>query len=267
METLFTNNKFIRASIALVIVLSLFVLVLFINEIKSSSYIGEQNIPTISVSGTGDVMAVSDIAIITANLSKDGATTKEAQDALNTSITSTLAYLKTQNIADADIKSQYGGLTPKYGQATASPLVCFSYPCPPQPAQKIIGYTATQSITIKVRAIDSSSGIRTGLANLGITNISGPDFSIDNPETFQNQARAKAIDDARAKAEVLAKELGVHLGRITSFSENNSGPFPKMYAATAMVSDSIAPNVAPAPVLPTGQNKITSDVNITYEIK
>ncbi len=263
METIFTNRKFIRAAIALVIVLSLFVLVLFINAIKSSGYIGGENMPTITVSGQGDVMATSDIATITVNLTKDGATTKEAQDALNTSIASTLAYLKTQNIADADIKSEYGGLNPKY--APGNQVVCFAYPCP-QPSQKIIGYTATQSIAIKVRAVDSASDIRTGLANLGITDISGPDFTIDNPDTYNDQARAKAINDAKDKAEVLAKQLGVHLGKITSFSENGNGAVPMMYDAKAM-SMGAGVASAPAPVLPKGQNKITSNVNITYEIK
>jgi uncharacterized protein YggE len=264
METLFTNRKFIKASIALVVVLSLFVLVLFINEIKASGYIGGQNMPTISVSGEGDVMATSDIATITVNLSKDGTTTKEAQDALNTSIASTLAYLKTQNIADADIQSQYGGLSPKYGPT--SQIACFAFPCPPQSSPKIVGYTAAQSITIKVRAVDSASDVRTGLANLGITDISGPDFTIDNPESYNDQARAKAIADAQSKAQVLAKELGVHLGKITSFSEDNNGVvMPMAFDAKAMSVGSAA--AAPAPVLPTGQNKITSNVNITYEIK
>ena len=263
METLFTNRKFIKASIALVVVLSLFVLVLFINEIKSSGYIGGQNMPTISVSGEGDVMATSDIATITANLSNDGATTAEAQSALNDSVTKTLAYLKTQSIADADIKSEYGGLSPKYG-AVANQVVCFTYPCPPQPPQKIVGYTATQSITIKIRAVDSASDVRTGLANLGITDISGPDFTIDNPDMYNDQARAKAITDAQNKAQILAKELGVHLGKITSFSENGNGVMPMAFDAKAMMSGATA---APAPVLPKGQNKITSNVSITYEIK
>jgi uncharacterized protein YggE len=263
METLFTNRSFIKVSIALVGLLSLFVLALFINEIKSSSYIGSQTVPTITVSGEGDVMAAPDIATITANLSEDGATTGDAQTALNDSITKTLAYLKTQNIADADIQSESGGLSPKYG--ASSQIACFAYPCPPQPPQKIIGYTATQTITVKVRAMDTASDVRTGLANLGITDISGPDFSIDNPDTFQDQARAKAIADAQDKAGVLAKQLGVHLGKVESFSEDNNGPVPMMFDAKAMVAGAVAAS-APAPVLPAGQNKITSDVTITYEI-
>ncbi|HZX75049.1 MAG TPA: SIMPL domain-containing protein, partial [Cyclobacteriaceae bacterium] len=153
--------------------------------------------------------------------------------------------------------------SPKY--APANQIACFAYPCP-QPPQKIVGYTATQSITVKIRAVDTASDVRTGLAALGITDISGPDFSIDNQEAYQDQARAKAITDAQNKAEVLAKQLGVHLGKITSFSENGSQPYPVMYSAKAMDMASGA-TAAPAPVLPKGQNKITSNVSITYELR
>jgi uncharacterized protein YggE len=196
------------------------------------------------------------------NLSKDGKTTKEAQDLLNESITKTLAYLKTQKIEDKDIKSEYGGLNPKYSYEAS--VACFTYPCPPAKDPKITGYTATQSIAIKVRAVDSASDIRTGLAALGITDISGPTFTIDNQDKIKEDARSIAITDARAKAKVLAGELGVNLGKVVNFSENSGGGYP-VYAAKAM--DSALSSAVSAPVLPKGENKITSNVTITYEIR
>jgi uncharacterized protein YggE len=263
METLLTNKKFIQASTALIVLLSLFVFVLFINEAKGSKYVGRGSQPpsTISVNGSGEVMAVSDIASLYLTLTKDSATTKEAQKLLNEDVTKTLAYLKSKNIEEKDIKSEYGGINPKY--APGSPIECFRYPCP-QSESKIVGYTATQSITVKVRDVDSANEIRTGLATLGITNISGPTFSIDDQDVYNDQARAKAIDDARAKAKVLAKELGVDLGKVVSFSENGGG-YPMMYAAKDMAVSNQAS--APAPELPKGENKITSNVTITYEIR
>ena len=56
-----------------------------------------------------------------------------------------------------------------------------------------------------------------GLGTTGVSNLSGPDFSIDNPDALQVQARKLAIDDAKAKAQVLAKDLGVSLGKIERF--------------------------------------------------
>ena len=213
----------------------------------------------ISVNGSGDVVAVSDLANINVNLTKDGATAKEAQDLLNESITKTLAYLKEQKIDDKDIKSEYGGLNPKYLYEK-----CYTYPCP-NTDPKIVGYAATQSIAIKVRVVDNASTIRTGLAGLGITDISGPTFSIDNEEGFKDQARSKAITEARTRAEVLAKELGVRLGKVVNFSENTGGNYP-MYDAK-MLSSTSAPAAESTPILPKGENKISSSVTITYEIR
>ncbi len=83
---------------------------------------------------------------------------------------------------------------------------------------------------------------------------------------LKDQARAKAIVNAREKAEVLAKQLGVNLGNVVSFSEN-SGGYPMMYAAKAMDMAVGASMPERAPELPKGENKITSNVTITYEIR
>jgi len=264
MET-FLKDKKIRISLfILIIIIGLFTLASFINEVKKGDHEGGINQPvnTITVSGTGEVSAVSDIATLSINLSKDGKTTKEAQDLLNVEITKTLKYLSDQKIADKDIKSEYGGLSPKYSYSSG--IVCMAYPCPTQDP-KIVGYSAMQSITVKVRAVDSASDIRTGLANLGVTDISGPTFSIDNEDSVKDSARSLAITNAKEKAKVLAKELGVKLGHVVSFSENSGGGYPVMYSAKANMMDSVSS--APAPVLPKGENKITSNVNIVYEIK
>lgn len=264
MET-FLNNKKISVSVfILLIVVSLFTVAKLVNEIKQSKYVGRGNQPanTISVSGSGEVLAISDIASLAVNLTKDGKTAKEAQDLLNESITKTLNYLKTQKIEDKDIKSEYGGLSPKYSYEQ---IACFTYPCPSRDP-KIIGYTATQSITVKVRDVDNASIVRTGLVDIGITNISGPTFSIDDEEIFKDQARSKAIIEAKSKANILAKELGVKLGRVVSFSENNGDYYP-MYAKTMMGAGDALSAQESAPTLPKGENKITSNIIIIYEIR
>ena len=170
--------------------------------------------------------------------------------------------MKKQKIEDKDIKSEYGGLNPKYSYEG---VACFTYPCP-QKDPKIVGYTATQSITVKVREVDNANEVRTGLATLGLTNISGPTFSIDNQDALNDQARSKAIDDAREKAQVLAKQLGVRLGDVMNFSENGSG-YPIMYAKGGVMMDSAMASSAPVPELPKGENKVISNVTITYEIR
>lgn len=261
METFLKDKKISVSVFILIVVVSLFTITKLINEVRvmpERNYTGD----VISVEGSGEILAVSDIASLYVNLTKDGKTAKEAQDLLNESITKTLTYLKDQKIEDKDIKSEYGGLNPKYSYEQP---VCYTYPCPTHDP-KIVGYTATQAITIKVRVVDSASIIRTGLAEIGITDISGPTFSIDDEESYQDQARSLAIKEARAKAKVLAKELGVRLGKVVSFSENGDNNYP-MYAEKSMTGAGMMSDSATPPTLPKGENKIISNVFITYEIR
>ncbi len=264
METLLKDKKISISVFILLIVISLFTIARFVNEVKNTSYVGRGNQPanTISITGKGEVMAVSDIASLSINLNKEGKTSKEAQDLLNESITKTLSYLKDQKIADKDIKSEYGGINPKYSYEKVS---CYTYPCPTSDP-KIVGYTATQVITVKVREVDNASEIRTGLAGLGVSDITGPTFSIDDEDKIKEEARANAIDDAKSKAEVLAKELGVKLGKVTSFYENGNN-YPMYSSAKTMLGAGEVADSSRAPELPKGENKIISNVTITYEIK
>lgn len=265
MDTLLKNkniNSAFGAVSLLLLILSVFFIIKIINEIKSSRNVSSFN--NIYIEGKGEVKTIPDIATLSINVSKEGVTAKEAQNLLNESVTKAVEYFKTQQIEDKDIKSEYGGLNPKYSYEKE---VCYTYPCPVK-EPKIIGYTATQSISVRIREVDNANILRTGLADLGITNISGPTFSIDDEDIYKEKAQALAIADAKEKAEILAKELGVKLGDIISFSEGVEDDCFGGCGYESMMMDSAAKSVsAPAPTLPKGENTITSKVTITYEIK
>jgi uncharacterized protein YggE len=224
---------------------------------RDGHYGGQQNV--ISVTAQAEVSAVPDIASLVITLSKDADTANLASNELNSLTRNTLAYLKEQGIEDKDIKAEYGGVSPKY---TTDNIPCLRFPCP-TPETKITGYTATQSINIKIRNVDSANAIRTGLTAVGVDQIYGPTFVIDNEDALKEEARAKAIKLAREKAKTLARQLDVRLGKVTSFSENTNN-YPMMYAKAAGMDMQVAEGV---PELPKGENKITSMVTVTYQIK
>ncbi len=259
METLTTNQRFIKFTTILMGLLCVLVIVNIFHKIDGKDRKVENGMETISVSAEDFVMAVPDIAVFTVNIEKDGKTSTDAQKLANEMLKKVTDYAKSQKIEDRDVKAEYGSVLPKYQN---SPIYCITVPCPGE--IKIIGYTASQAISIKVRNVDNANEVRTGLTNLGITNISGPTLSIDDEDALKDEARAKAIEKARAKAKVLAKQLHVRLGDVVSFSENSGGYYP-MYKAMDMAVASGAPERAPE--LPKGENKITSNVTITYEIK
>ena len=262
--------------IALIVFLAVFVAnVLF----EGRGYKDENKIPnTISFSGHGEVNAVPDIANIYFTISKDGATVKDAQAGVAVVEKKALDLLKVKGVVEKDIKTVNASFYPKYEyrKAVCPPIPMgddttniFTKPTSPDyycPSGKqvLIGYTANESITVKIRNTDGGGDIMQGLGITGVSDLNGPNFAIDKVDALKAQARKLAIDDAKQKAKILAKDLGVHLVKITSFSE--SGNFPIMYGKAAMMEERVSATEVPA-VIPKGENTISSDVTITYEIR
>lgn len=258
------------ASFAL-LMLAIFLLVATVSSLKSMSYIGQGVAPTntITVSGEGEVYAVPNTATFTFSVSETAKDVATAQSKATDDINKAIAYLKSQGIADEDIQTTDYSISPQYTyQQAVCPAVAVnegtvsSAVYCPSGKQTLTGYQVSETDTIKVRDTDKAGTLLSGLGSAGISNVSGLSFTNDNQNDLQDQARTKAITEAKKKAQELAHELGVSLGTVTSFNENTGGVVPIMYAAKAMSAsaDSIAPSIS------TGQNKITSDVTITYAI-
>ncbi len=259
---LFNNTRVTKLIALFIIIVSLYFLAKFINEVKQGQYIGAGVAAsnTIQVTGTGDVFAIPNIANITVTVTADGKTVKEAQDSATTKNNQSMDILKSNGVDTKDIQTVGYNSSPKY---ETNSTVCTQYGCPPSQS-KIVGYTVTQTNSVKVRDTNAVGKILADLGNVSGVQVSGPDFTIDNDTAVKAEARTKAIDDAKAKADELAKELGVHLVRIVAFSE--SGNYPIYYAKTMSAMDS-AGAAAPTPEISAGQNKISSNVTITYEIR
>lgn len=258
------KKNLMGAGTMVLLVAVLFVGMKFVNEVKLSRFIGAGTQATniITVTGEGKVDAVPDIASINFTIESSKATQVESSNEVNAKTKTIVDSLKAQGIDEKDIKTDGYNSYPKYSNE-----ICPMYggmPC--RTESKIIGYNVSQNITVKVRKVDNASTVIDSINKIGVTNMSGPNFTFDDPSKIQNDARGLAIADAKEKADALAKQLGVKLVRITSFSDNNGGGYPMpMYAlgkADAAVSSSQV-----AAEIPKGQNTVTSNVTITYEIK
>lgn len=132
---------------------------------------------------------------------------------------------------------------------------------------KIVGYDVSQTVEVKVRDTAKAGDTLAALGTIGVQNISGPNFMVDDEDAAKAEARGKAIEEARTKAKLLAKQLGVRLGKVVSYSENGAGyPQPMMYSAVAKGGMMDASRES-APTLPTGENKTSVTVSVTYEIR
>lgn len=253
-----------RAGLALLVVLSVFLGVGVLKGLHNFDDGDRES--SISFNGHGEVNAVPDIASVTFSVESSKDTQSAASDEVNTKINKVLSFLRSSNIAERDIKTQNYSSYPKYSGSTPCPVYFREGIMPPCPAQesKIIGYTVNQSIEVKIRKVDDASKIIDGLNKIGVSNMYGPSMSIDDEESLKAEARKKAIADAKQKAETLERDLGVNLGKIISFSEGG-GYYPIVYDKAVTLEVGGAPSVPSE--IPKGENTISSDVTITFEIR
>lgn len=245
------------------IVLSAFFIVLMFKTIKEFRFVGKGANETnqFTVTGRGEAFAVPDVAKISFTIEKEAKTVKEANGVVDEKSSKAIAFLKEKKIDEKDIKTANNSFYPVYDYPA-----CYTYPC--NQKQTLRGYTSSRTIEVKVRDLDIASSVVEGLAGLEVTNLVGPEFTLSDEDKVQEDARNDAIENARAKAEKLAKALGVKIVRVVNFSESTGGynPVqPMMYAKGG--ADMAVAQSAPAESLPQGQNKYTSDVSIVYEIR
>src|SRR3990167_3553200 len=203
---------------------------------------------TISVSGEGEVMAEGDDAVT-------------AQDASATKINEINDALEAAGVDRKDIKTEYYSLYPKYNYETM-PCIAGMY-CPGEQVQD--GFEVNQTILVKVRNLETAGALLGLVGDKGATNISGLSFTIDDDAALKDEAREMAIADAKAKAEVLANNLGVRLTKMVGNYEDEGYPVPYYGMGGDMMVKQEMSSVTPD--LPTGENITTSRVTLTFQVK
>jgi uncharacterized protein len=254
--------RLLKVSIFSVVMLGVFLLVQTLNAWKAYD-VSSPAYNTIAVNGLGEAFATPDIATFSFSVSADATSVSDAQANVTKDTDTIVSALKNLGIDEKDIQTSDYSVYPKYKYV---PTVCptnSSY-CPGG-NQVPDGYTVSNSLTVKVRNTALAGKALAAAGDNGATNISGLNFTQDDPSATEDEARAKAITDAQNKASVLAKELGVSLGRVISFTDSTGGSPLPIYAMADM-SLGEAKSATP-PSVETGQNKVTDNVTITYEIR
>ncbi|MDB5254571.1 MAG: hypothetical protein JWL80_637 [Parcubacteria group bacterium] len=216
----------------------------------------------ISVNGTGEAYAVPDVAAFSFSVSADAKNVADAQTSVTTKMNAIVDALKAMNVDEKDIQTNDYSINPKYIYQSS---VCTVNSCPPS-RQIADGYTVIHGVMVKVRKTDDAGKALAAVGDKGATNVSGLSFTTNDPNQGLNEARAKAIDDAKAKAEALADQLGVRLVRVVGYYDTASSPYP-MYDSAVGGQANLMKVTAVAPSLPVGQNKITANVTVNYEIR
>jgi len=231
-------------------------------QLAQGAYTGEV---TIQVTGEGELTAVPDLGTFSFAVRAEGDDAAAAQASATEAMTAIVEYLEEAGVAAVDIETDNYALNPQY---MYEERICTGNGfCPP--GERVLnGYEVFQNVTVKVRDLEEAGAYIAGVGERGATNISQLQFTIDDDANLMAQARAEAIADAKEKAKALADDLGMGLGKIVGFYENN-GDMPMMYGygGDMMEDRAITMESAPAAVLPTGENEVRSVVNITYQLR
>ncbi len=262
------STQFARLQGAAKLVLVLLAAFLFaqtLNALKEYRYIGGGVAPTnvVNVAGEGEVFAIPDTAQFNFTVLREGPTASEVQRGGAEKGAELVAALKEKGVEEKDIKTVSYRVEPKYEW---QPKACVTYPCDRKQVQ--VGFTLEQTFEVKVRTLDSAGDLLALMSEKGATGVSNISFTVADEDNVRAQARKLAIEDARKKAEQLAKDLGVSMVRIVGYYESSpETPMPYARMMSKSVEEDEALEAMPAAVVPVGENRFVSAVEVLYEVR
>jgi len=214
----------------------------------ASSAFGQTTPPTISVSGEATISVPPDLAQIDSGVTTEAKTAREASEANNKAMGIVLLALKNAGIAEKDFQTSRLSLSPQSAPGRN-----------PNAPFQIIGYRASNRVTVTIRDITKVADTIDVLVGSGANEISGISFMVSKASKLLDDARAEAIADAKRKAEIYAQAANVALGAPISISEETApGPVPYRKMAAGMA--------ASAPVAQ-GEETLRVSVSVSYELK
>ena len=200
----------------------------------------------ISVSGEATVSVPPDLALVEGGVTSEAKTAREASDANNAAMGKVLQALKGAGIEEKDVQTSRLSLQPQSAPNRTGP-----------PA--ISGYRASNRVTIRVRDVTKVANVIDTLVGADANEIGGINFVVSQASKLLDEARERAVADARRKAEIYAMAAGVTLGAPLSISEQgNSAPVPYRRMAAGMAVS--------APVAQ-GEETLAVTVSVSWAIK
>jgi len=202
----------------------------------------------LDVSATGTSTRKPDMAIISAGVVTQSPKAGDAMAANAKAMTATIAALKRAGVADRDIQTQSISLQPQYRYGDNQP---------PQ----LTGYQAGNRVSVRLRDLQGAGGVIDALVSAGANQIDGPNLIVEHPEAALDEARAKAVAAARARADLYAKAAGLTVRRIVRISESDGAP--PIVRPMAMMARAKAEDSTP---LAAGEQELTVNLSVVFEL-
>ena len=203
----------------------------------------------LSVSAQAEAKRVPDVATISAGVVTQAPDANSAMRANAVEMEKVMAAIKAAGIAERDIQTSGINLNPQY-----------KYVENQNPT--IIGYQASNTVSLKVRDIGKLGKVLDALVASGANQVNGPSFEIDQPDEAYDEARRSALDKAQSRATMYAKTLGLRVRRIVSISEGGGFRPPVPMPMMAMARGKAEADTAVSP----GETTLSANLDVVFEL-
>ena len=202
----------------------------------------------VNVTGEGVVKVEPDEVLIKSRIEHEGSSAAEVKKQNDEVVDKVIKYLKSQNIAEKNIKTEYVNLNKRYDYN-----------------DKTYSYVANQAISIRLENLTDYEKIMKGLLENGLNRIDGIQFKSSEMEKYEKEARKLAVLDAQNRARELAQPLRQDIGKAVTISEMDYNSFQPVYRMDEAVEMSAAKGsqqtIAP------GELEIKIKVNVGFELQ
>jgi uncharacterized protein YggE len=204
------------------------------------------NPPALTINGRAEVQVAPDIAFVTVGVTSEAETAAAALAANNVALSKALEVIRAAGVEARDLQTSGLSLQARY-----------HYPRDPsdKDRQRIIGYVANNNVTVRVRDLTKLGSLLDKVVTAGANQILGIAFDVSERDRLLDDARRKAVADARRKAELYAAAAGIKLGKLRSLSESTVSPRPRTVRMAA-------PAAAAAPPVPIEAGELTLSANV-----
>ncbi|GAA4646852.1 SIMPL domain-containing protein [Pontixanthobacter gangjinensis] len=204
--------------------------------------------PVVNVTGEGLVKVEPDEVLIKSRIEHEGNSAAEVKKKNDEVVNKIIKYLKSQDIEEKYIKTEYLNLNKRYDYN-----------------DKTYTYVANQSISIHLKDLKDYEKIMKGLLENGLNRIDGIQFKSSEMEKYEKEARKLAVLDAQNRAKELAQPLGQEIGKAISISEMDYNSYQPVYRMDEAVEMSAAKGSTQT--ISPGELEIKIKVSVGFELK
>lgn len=201
---------------------------------------------TVQVTGMGKVQVVPDTGVIQLGVQTEGKTAQAALSQNSTEMQAIMDALEKAKVPSDNIQTQTVSLSPRYETNNDTN------------SRTLVGFTASNIVEVRTTDLSSLGTLLDQAVTAGANTIENISFEVTNSEKLNDQARQAAVENARHKAEQLAKLTDATLGPVLKIQEMSSSPTP-------IVQQVAAPAAAAVPISPGSQN-ISVEVQVTWTL-